>query len=99
MRSRWVHVAAAAALFLFALALRLHFFCGFVLGDNPIEYAALVGILRHGPNWTDQLHVRFGGWVLNVAALKLFGVSEATLFLRNAAPRPSPGGTRTGSAT
>jgi len=81
MRGRWVHVAACGALFLLALALRLHFFCGFVLGDDPIEFASLVGIHRHGPNWNDQLHVRFGGWVLNVAALKLFGVSESTLFL------------------
>ena len=81
MRDRWVHVVVASALFLVALALRVHFFCGFVLGDDPIEFAALIGINRHGPTWTDQLHVRFGGWVLNVAALKLFGVSESTLFL------------------
>ena len=81
MRSRWIHGAVCGALFLFALALRLHFFCGFILGDDPIEFAALTSINRIGPNWTDQLHVRFGGWVLNVAALKLFGVSESTLFL------------------
>ena len=81
MRGRWIHVALAGALFLLALLLRVHFFCGFVLGDDPIEFAALIGINRHGPTWTDQLHVRFGGWVLNVAALKLFGVSESTLFL------------------
>lgn len=81
MRGRWVHVAAGGGLFLLGLALRLHFFCGFVLGDDPIEFAALVGINRNGPTWTDQLHVRFGGWILNVAALKLFGVSESTLFL------------------
>ena len=81
MRDRWVHVAVAGALFLVALALRVHFFCGFILGDDPIEFAALVGINRHGPTWADQLHVRFGGWVLNIAALKLFGVSESTLFL------------------
>ena len=81
MRGRWIHVAVAGALFLLALVLRVHFFCGFVLGDDPIEFAALIGINRHGPTWADQLHVRFGGWVLNVAALKLFGVSESTLFL------------------
>jgi hypothetical protein len=81
MRGRWIHVAVCGALFLFALALRLHFFCGFVLGDDPVEFAALISINRHGPTWTDQLHVRFGGWVLNVAALRLFGVSESTLFL------------------
>jgi hypothetical protein len=81
MRGRWGHVAAGGALFLLALALRLHFFCGYVLGDDPIEFAALMAINRHGPIWSDQLHVRFGGWVLNIAALKLFGVSESTLFL------------------
>jgi hypothetical protein len=81
MRRRWAHVVIASALFLLALLLRIHFFCGFVLGDDPIEFAAMIGIHRHGPTWTDQLHVRFGGWVLNVAALKLFGVSESTLFL------------------
>ena len=57
MRGRWVHVAAGGALFLLALALRLHFFCGYVLGDDPIEYAALMSIHRHGPIWTDQLHL------------------------------------------
>ena len=81
MRRRWKHLAVGGALFLFALALRLHFFNGFILGDDPVEFAALVGILRNGPNWTDQLDVRFGGWVLNVAALQLFGVSESTMFL------------------
>src|SRR5262249_28636488 len=81
MRGRWVHVAACGALFLLALALRLHFFCGFVLGDDPIEYAALVTIFRRGPNWNDQLHVRFGGWVLNLVAMKLFGVSEVGIFV------------------
>jgi hypothetical protein len=79
--SRSIHVAVCGALFLFALALRLHFFCGFILGDDPIEFAALMSINRHGPTWTDQLDVRFGGWILNVAALKPFGVSESTLFL------------------
>jgi len=77
MRGRWVHVAVAGALFLLALVLRVHFFCGFVLGDDPIEFAALIGINRHGPTWTEQLHVRFGGWVLNVAALKLLGCRRA----------------------
>lgn len=80
-RRRWPQVAVGGALFLFALALRLTFFCGFVLGDDLVEFATAQGVLDTGPKWADQLHLRFGGWLFNVAAFALFGVSEATFFL------------------
>ena len=66
---------------MFALALRLHFFCGFILADDMIEVPMLRMITFQGPLWNDQLHARFGGWVLNFLTLKLLGFNEVALFL------------------
>jgi hypothetical protein len=77
----WRHIAIGVGLFAFALALRLHFFNGFVLGDDPIEVPMLRTITFQGPIWNDQLHARFGGWLLNVLALKALGFNEVALFL------------------
>jgi hypothetical protein len=70
------HVPAAVALFAVAFAVRWWLRQGLVLGDDPQEYAALLHILSNGPLLNDQLHVRFGGWILNHLAFWLFGVSE-----------------------
>ena len=80
MRS-WCHIAIGGGLFVFALALRLHFFCGFILADDMIEVPMLRMITFQGPLWNDQLHARFGGWVLNFLTLKLLGFNEVALFL------------------
>jgi tetratricopeptide (TPR) repeat protein len=77
----WPRIALGCGLFAFALALRLHFFCGFILADDGQEFPMMKTILASGPIWSDQLHARFGGWILNLLSLKLFGVSEASLFL------------------
>jgi hypothetical protein len=77
----WPRIAIGCALFAFALALRLHFFCGFILADDGQEVPMMQTILASGPIWSDQLHARFGGWILNLLSLKLFGFSEASLFL------------------
>jgi hypothetical protein len=37
----WRHIAIGGGLFVFALALRLHFFCGFILADDMIEVTML----------------------------------------------------------
>lgn len=69
------------ALFLVSLALRLHFFCGFILGDDTIEFALFETILRTGPDWKDQLHSRFFVWLFNVASFRLLGPTEVSFFL------------------
>jgi len=67
--------------FAWACALRLVFFSGFVLCDDIQEYATCVHVLTHGPMLTDQFHLRFGGWLFNVVAFRLVGVSEFGFFL------------------
>src|SRR6185369_5947922 len=75
-----VHVAAAAALFAIAFGVRWWLRQGLVLGDDPQEFAVLLHILSNGPMLTDQLHLRFAGWIFNHLAFWLGGVSE-TMFL------------------
>src|SRR5262249_41031130 len=71
------HVAIAALLFLVAFAVRWTLLQGLVLGDDPQEFAVLLHILSAGPLWSDQLHLRFAGWIFNHLAFWAFGVSEA----------------------
>ncbi len=75
-----VHVLAATVLFATAVVVRWWFLQGLILGDDPQEFAVLLHILANGPLLTDQLHVRFAGWIFNHLAFVLFGVSE-TAFL------------------
>ena len=75
-----VHVAAAAALFAVAVGVRWWLRQGLVLGDDPQEFAALLHISSNGPMLTDQLHLRFAGWIFNWLAFWLGGISE-TMFL------------------
>src|SRR5262245_28382545 len=81
MGRRLRHLLCVLLIFAFGVALRRRFFCGFVLGDDGQEYAVIGQILRYGPLWSDQLHLRFGGWIPNWIALKLFGISETIFFL------------------
>src|SRR5215475_8357416 len=80
-RMRGRHLLAAILLFGLAFAIRRHFVCGLILGDDPQEFPMLLQILSHGPDWTDQLALRWAGWVLNYVAFFLFGVSETALLL------------------
>ncbi|HXJ32999.1 MAG TPA: hypothetical protein VMS22_03090, partial [Candidatus Eisenbacteria bacterium] len=75
-----VHVLAATVLFATAFVVRWWLLQGLILGDDPQEFAVLLHILANGPLLTDQLHVRFAGWIFNHLAFLLFGVSE-TAFL------------------
>lgn len=75
------HLPAAVVLFAVAFGVRWWLRQGLVLGDDPQEYAALLYILSNGPLLSDQLHVRFGGWLLNHLAFWLFGVSETSFLL------------------
>src|SRR5215831_13384176 len=74
------HLLAASALFGVAFTVRWWLRQGLVLGDDPQEYAVLLHILSNGPLWSDQLHLRFAGWIFNHLAFWAFGVSE-TAFL------------------
>jgi hypothetical protein len=78
---RFAHLAAALGIFVAALLVRWWLLCGFVLGDDAQELGTLQQVLASGPDFRDQLHVRFGGWVLNWAAVMLLGLSETTLLL------------------
>ena len=40
-------------------------------------------ILQRGPDWSDQIHLRFGGWVFHYLSVQLFGLSEGSYFLPN----------------
>jgi hypothetical protein len=71
-----LHVLAASVVFMAAFAVRWWLRQGLVLGDDPQEYALLLHVLMNGPMFTDQLHLRWAGWILNHLAFWLFGVSE-----------------------
>jgi len=74
------HGPAVFVLLDVAFAVRWWLRQGLVLGDDPQEFAVLLHILSNGPLLTDQLHLRFAGWVFNHLAFWLGGVSE-TMFL------------------
>ena len=74
------HGPAVAVLLAVAFAVRWWLLQGLVLGDDPQEFAVLLHILSYGPLLTDQLHLRFAGWIFNHLAFWLGGVSE-TMFL------------------
>lgn len=79
MRQR--HVLSAGAIFAFAFAVRWLYLCGPILGDDDQELHVLVYILGQGPDLRDQLHLRFGAWILNWLCFRLFGISEITFLL------------------
>src|SRR5438034_10580153 len=83
--SRWPaflrRVVLPAVILAWACALRVVLFSGFVLCDDREEFWTAVQMLVHGPLLAHHLQVRFGVWVFNLAAFKLFGVSEFGFFV------------------
>jgi hypothetical protein len=79
-----VHLLAAAGLFALAFGVRWWLRQGLVLGDDPQEFAALLHILVNGPLLSDQLHLRFGGWLFNHRGFWLLGVTETAFLLPTA---------------
>src|SRR5215475_652559 len=71
------------ALLAFSYLLRRVLFQGFVLADDPIEWAQTQGLATGlaSSRFMDQLDRRIFGWLPNVLAFKLLGVSEWTFFL------------------
>ena len=70
-----------AVILAWACALRVVFFSGFVLCDDRQEFYSAEHAFAYGPVLSDQFYVRFGVWLFNVAAFKLFGVSELSFFV------------------
>src|SRR6058998_2371795 len=73
-------VVLPAVILAWACALRVVFFSGFVLCDDRQEFWSAVQAFAYGPTFSDQFFLRFGVWLFNVAAFKLFGVSEFGFF-------------------
>src|SRR5437016_3079521 len=73
-------VVLPAVILAWACALRVVFFSGFVLCDDREEFWIAVHAFAYGPVLSNQFHLRFGVWLFNVAAFKLFGVSEFAFF-------------------
>src|SRR5262245_50277131 len=80
---RTTHLLAALGLFAFAFAIRRYFFCGLLLGDDGQEFAVILHALASGPDFHDQMHMRFVIWVFNYLAFELFGISEMAFQLPN----------------
>lgn len=70
-----------AVIFCLSLSLRFFFFTGFILGDDAMEVGACQHVLEHGPNFNDQVQLRFGIWIFNIPFIKLFDLSETSFFL------------------
>src|SRR3989442_14664923 len=66
-------------LFVVAFGLRLHFFSGFILGDDFEEFALFQQISVQGPNFQGPLQYRFPIWLFNVPLIKV-GTSEPMFF-------------------
>ena len=77
--SRWPallrRVVLPAVILAWACALRVVLFSGFVLCDDREEFWTAVHMLVHGPAPPHHLQLRFGAWLFNVGAFKLFGIS------------------------
>src|SRR5438094_527375 len=73
-------VVLPAVILAWACALRVVLFSGFVLCDDRQELWTAVHVFAHGPVWSDQFQLRFGTWLFNVGAFKLFGISEFGFF-------------------
>src|SRR5438094_393479 len=73
-----------ALILAWACALRVVLFSGFVLCDDREEFWTAVHMLVHGPAPPHHLQLRFGAWLFNVGAFKLFGISEFSFFVPTA---------------
>jgi hypothetical protein len=75
------HLLPLLGLFVTALVVRFWLVQGLVLGDDAQEFGVLQHVLANGPDFRDQLQVRFGGWAVNYVVCWLLGVSESTVML------------------
>jgi len=68
-------------LFLLSFALRLIYFQGFILCDDPEEFGHPKYFLEHKPSFNYHFHFRFSIWIFNWFFFKIFGISEMSFFL------------------
>ena len=68
-------------LFLVAWGLRLLFFQGCILGDDPNDIGAVQAVLARSVHFTVHWELRIFLWFFIVLTQKVFGVSEWSLFL------------------
>src|SRR6266446_6527921 len=80
-KERWRTVGHLTTLFLVALGLRLLFFQGCILGDDPNDIGAVQAVLARSPHFTVHWELRIFLWFFIALAQKALGVSEWSLFL------------------
>ena len=80
-KERWQTVRHLTTLFLVALGLRLLFFQGCILGDDPNDIGAVQAVLARSVHFTVHWELRIFLWFFIALAQKVFGVSEGSLFL------------------
>jgi len=80
-KERWRTVGHLTTLFLVAWGLRLLFFQGCILGDDPNDIGAVQAVLGRWVHFTIHWELRIFLWFFIALAEKLFGVSEWSLFL------------------
>jgi hypothetical protein len=68
-------------LFSISFALRLIFFQGFVLCDDPEEFGNPRYFLENKPQFNYHFHFRFVIWGINWLFFKTLGISEFSFFL------------------
>lgn len=67
-------------LFFLALAIRLIFFQGFVLGDDTGEIVLLETLHSQAASLNHNFGYRFPNWLINVLFYKIFGISVGSFF-------------------
>src|SRR6266478_3663273 len=80
-KERWRTVGHLTTLFLLAWGLRLLFFQGCILGDDPNDIGAVQAVLARSPHFTVHWELRIFLWFFIALAQKALGVSEWSLFL------------------
>src|SRR3989442_12126030 len=80
-RERWQTVGHLTTLFLVAWGLRLLFFQGCILGDDPNDIGAVQAVLARSVHFTVHWELRIFLWFFIVLTQKVFCVSEWYLFL------------------
>jgi hypothetical protein len=75
------HLPPVVGLFVTAFVVRWWLLSGLILGDDGQEFGLLQQVVASGPDFRDQLQVRFGGWLPNYVVALLFGITETTVLL------------------
>ena len=80
-RRPWMAAVVPLSLCAMAFLLRLHFFSGFILGDDPINFGVVQDELTRGPHFRGIVEMRWTKWLVQAAVMNVLGVSETSFFL------------------